>query len=163
MRGKDLFIAAPQDISIGGVRIPQVGGVDRSVRIQNLGEAQSNDCTGRTFHLQGRPSHHVLPHVEDVGSLCERRDFLRVQRGDHPRGRGYLAGNRDGGRIGGHCRIPPGIVKANRLPSSLFQECVVHFSGINLRSNDGRCCRLPASVGHNRFAASVGVSQFELR
>ena len=160
MRGKRLFLPAAQDVDISGVRIPQICRVNRPVRIQNFRKAHSNPGTRLAFHFQRDPSHHVLTHVEDVGSVGRRNHALRLEPGDYSRGRIHLAGHSNGGRIRHQRRSPGRIVEPGLLPSCLFESVVIYFSAINIRSNDRRCGRPPGLVGYNRVMTTVGIIDF---
>src|ERR1019366_793200 len=67
----DLRAAALQGVDVGGLGAPQVGDVERPVRLQRFGMAQRDLRALGTGDAQAAPADQVLPHVVDVHAPLE--------------------------------------------------------------------------------------------
>src|ERR1700691_5716676 len=85
VRTEGLFFVPSQDIDIGSIGVAEIGGIDCSIRAKDFCKTQLDPGTGAAFHLQHGPTHHVLTHIEDVGSACNGSNFLGAEGGDNSR------------------------------------------------------------------------------
>ena len=68
-RSIGLFTAPAQDITVTGIGIAQILGVNAAIRIEALSKSHAHARSGGAAYFQAGPANHVLAHVEDVGSV----------------------------------------------------------------------------------------------
>src|SRR5205823_739422 len=93
VRSESLVAFAAKNVFVCGIGIAQIGRINRAVGIEDFSETQANSAARGSFHLQSRPTHHVLPHIKDIGSVWQVRDLLGPDSRDHPAGFGDLTGH----------------------------------------------------------------------
>ena len=81
-RGSQVSSPAAADIRVRDAGLAEVGGVDRAVGIEPLGEPQGDLLARLAVRLQPRHAGEVLAHVEHLNAGLRLGDRLRLELGE---------------------------------------------------------------------------------
>src|SRR5205823_13448654 len=146
---ESLVAFAAKNVFVCGIGIAQIGRINRAVGIEDFSETQANSAARGSFHFQSYPTHHVLPHIKDIGSVWQVRDLLGPDSRDHPDGFGDLTGHGDFRCVRQRRWFPRGIVELRLLPAGLLQPRIVDFSAVEIWSANRRRGSFPGTVAEN--------------
>ena len=152
-----------QDVDVGGPGASQIGGVDRSVGVDPLGEAKGQLLARPAADPQPGDSGEVLSHVEHEDPGLGFRDRRGTQLFEDAYRRGRRGGEGCRGRLAHVDDLPGGIVETGSIPGRHLEAGVIRLPHEEVGVEDGPGRGAPVCIARDGLHRAVSHLQAQHR